>query len=211
MSTNDLKVYLKKFPGSNKKVCRICDICGRTKRLSYSDYVDVCRLCSLHGRRVENPVCNVCGDVLIIDENWTQHRMKVSDYRCSLCFNEYNRENYTKNREATGERMYNGKRSIVKTISKYICYDNITGKQILWRQKIDEFGYVQGIGSFQAQTISSRSATRRGFGFTKLGIGCDGCDWHHVTKDLVVAVPRSVHRKIKHRLGDGNMIEGLIG
>lgn len=68
------------------------------------------------------PVCNVCGDILIIDKNWTQHRMEVSDYRCR-----------------------------------------------------------------------------------------DDCDWHHVTKDLVVVVPRSVHRKVRHKLGDGNIIEGLIG
>ena len=207
----ELKLYLKKFPGSNKKVCRICDICGRTKWLSYSSYVDICRLCILYGRKIKDPVCNVCGNILIIDKNWTQHRMKISDHRCNNCVNEYGRKQYTKNREAAGDRMHHGKSSRVKTISKYIGYDNITGKQILWRQKIDEFGFVQGIGSFQAQTITNRSATRRGFGFTKLGEGCDDCDWHHVTKDLVVAVPRSVHRRVRHKLGDGNMIEGLIG
>jgi hypothetical protein len=172
-------------------------------------------------------ICNKCGIILIIDNNWTQYRMEVSDYRCKNCINTYSREQYIKNRIINGLPLKRDHKSKIKTISHYISYDNTVKKEVVWRQKINEDGVPQGIGYFSIRkpgrmTLEKRRASnrkwrpimeakRRGFGFTKLGIGCDDCDWHHVTKELVVAVPRSVHRRVKHKLGDGNMIEGLIG
>jgi hypothetical protein len=223
----ELKLYLERFPRSNKKICRICDICGRIKWLSYSDYVDVCRLCSLHERKIEEPVCNVCGNILIIDDNWSKHSMEKSDHRCKDCINTYSREQYIKNRKINGLPLKRDHKSKIKTISHYISYDNTVKKEVVWRQKINEDGDLQGIGYFsirkpgrmilEKRRASNRKwrpimeAKRRGFGFIKLDIGHPDCDWHHVTKDLVVSVPRIIHKKIKHKLGDGNMIEGLIG
>ena len=114
-----------------------------------------------------------------------------------------------------------------KQISTYIAYDKNVGKEVVWRQKIDENGRCQGIGSFNIRTPGKASlekrreyhkhwrpimeSKRRGYGFNKISLDHDGCEWHHVNSSSVVAMPRHIHQRISHKLGDGNILEGVIG
>ena len=115
----------------------------------------------------------------------------------------------------------------VKQISSYICYDGVAGKEVVWRQKIDETGRIQGIGCFLIRkpgkmTLEKRresnriwrpimEARRRGMHFHKISLEHQDCQWHHVTNEHVVATPTNIHQRIKHKLNDGNMLEGVIG
>lgn len=110
----------------------------------------------------------------------------------------------------------------IKTISSYICYDRDAGKEVVWRQKIDQNGRVQGTGFFLIRIPGKGSfeqirlwsmintAKRRLLGFYKISKEHKGCVWHHVTKKYVVAMPEHIHSKIHHKQGE-NMLEGVLG
>lgn len=165
MNIKDCKLYFNKYPMSGKKIVAICDNCNKIRYLTLRDYSDLCRLCSLQSRRSKEPKCNKCGVILIVNENWTKHRMEVSNYRCINCYNSYCRKQYIKNRKINGLPLKRDHISKIKTISHYICYDNTVRKQIMWRQNVNEDGELQGIGAF---AISKIRDSRDGFGFIKL-------------------------------------------
>lgn len=114
-----------------------------------------------------------------------------------------------------------------KQISTYICYDKDVRKEVVWRQKVDENGRCQGTGSFSIRTpgratVENRrgysrywrpimESRRRGYGFNKISLEHDGCQWHHVNLSSVVAMPETIHQRVSHKLGDGNKLEGVIG
>ncbi|MCK4260598.1 MAG: hypothetical protein KAX49_16595 [Halanaerobiales bacterium] len=53
---------------------------------------------------------------------------------------------------------------------------------------------------------------RRNLGFHKISFPIEiEFDWHHVNKNDVVAMPRWIHRAIRHKVRIKNCIEGIIG
>lgn len=115
----------------------------------------------------------------------------------------------------------------IKQISSFIEYNGNVGKEVVWRQKIDENGRLQGIGCFlirkpgkmslEKRRASSRhwrpimEAQRRGMNFNKISFEHPDCQWHHVTNDHVVSMPIHIHQKVYHKLNDGNILEGVLG
>ena len=62
--------------------------------------------------------------------------------------------------------------------------------------------------------IRKRAFTRRqrNLGFHKISFSLEAeFDWHHVNKNDVVAIPRWIHREIRHKLSEKNNLEGIIG
>lgn len=113
-------------------------------------------------------------------------------------------------------------RKKIKQIYSYLDYDRETNNEVVWRQKIDHNGKPQGIGCFLMRHPGSGSvedrqrwavesnATCRGLGSRRISLEHEGCQWHHVTRDCIVAMPAHIHSKISHKLGE-NKLEGVIG
>ena len=110
----------------------------------------------------------------------------------------------------------------VKPISMYL--DFINPQQVLWRQKIDENGRLQGLGFFQISRVgkmtiekrreSSRKwnpimqAKRKEFGYIELNERFEGSEGHHLDKELVLHIPKELHQSIWHSVITGkNMNE----
>lgn len=45
MEVEELKAWFKKYPGSGKRIIRICDNCGEELNIPFQDYCDLCRKC----------------------------------------------------------------------------------------------------------------------------------------------------------------------
>ena len=65
-------------------------------------------------------------------------------------------------------------------------------------------------------SIGRANAKRKGFGFYRISFGFNGCVWHHVTKQNVVAISEEIHGKIKHSLSGkygifAVRLEGVLG
>lgn len=113
-------------------------------------------------------------------------------------------------------------RKKTKQIYSYLNYDCETNNEVVWRQKIDHNGKTQGIGCFLMRHPGSGSvedrrrwavesnATYRGLGSRRISLEHEGCQWHHVTRECIVAMPAHIHSKISHKLGE-NKLEGVIG
>ena len=56
------------------------------------------------------------------------------------------------------------------------------------------------------------NAARRKLGYHEISFPLKvPFEWHHVNEKDVVAVPYKIHNNFKHKLGDGNRLEGVIG
>lgn len=55
MEPIDLYARFKKFPGSNKRVIRVCDNCGREDEVIYNNHPDLCRTCTTKKAREDDP------------------------------------------------------------------------------------------------------------------------------------------------------------
>lgn len=57
-TVDELKVYFDKYPGSNKKIIRICDGCGDGRKIGFGDHHNLCHKCA--NRTPKH--CKACSD-----------------------------------------------------------------------------------------------------------------------------------------------------
>ena len=111
----------------------------------------------------------------------------------------------------------------VRSISKYIGF--INPLQILWRQKIDENGRLQGLGFFEISrvgkmTLEKRRASnrkwrpimdskRKGFDYIELNEGFENSEGHHLDKEFILHIPKELHRSIKHSVITGEHMDEI--
>lgn len=97
--------------------------------------------------------------------------------------------------------------------------DFINPLQVLWRQKIDENGRLQGLGFFQISRVgkmilekrreSNREwrplmeAKRKEFGYIELNESFVGSVGHHIDREFVLHIPKELHQSIKHSVITG--------
>ena len=108
-----------------------------------------------------------------------------------------------KHREEAGKNYKKRKKYIIEWHKTH--YERI--RQILKKYEKSDKGK-----KVRSKTNRKAKAKRRELGFRPISfpLECE-FDWHHVNEIDVVAMPRWIHSKIYHKLGDGNKLEGIIG
>jgi len=121
------------------------------------------------------------------------------------------------------EAVYRCGQKQIKSISMYI--DFINPLQVLWRQKIDENGRLQGLGFFQISHVGKMTlekrrecsrkwgpimeAKRKGFGYIELNERFEGSEGHHLDKEHVLYIPKELHHTIWHSVITGKNMDEI--
>ena len=96
----------------------------------------------------------------------------------------------------------------INAILKYECEQDICNKKELKATIKQE--YIDFVKRCKKGAKIYRDRRKREFGFHPISLLHDGCIWHHVNKNDVVACPSYIHTHVGHKCGDGK-IEGILG
>ena len=87
------------------------------------------------------------------------------------------------------------------------------GASVKLFQRVDRNGKLFGIGSFadlgSAEENRLKGAEHRLGNATELNEPFEGCEMHHISKDVVVYIPKSLHRSIYHNLKTGKGMDKI--
>ena len=212
---------------NNKQVEYVCSDCG--VQITRHAKTGKCRSCSRNGISLSQAHKDAISKGNLGLTKSDEHRKKLSSSRKGRFIGAdnpmYGRNHTEESKRKISETKMSkpdaGKKK-VKQISSYIDYDRESQKEVVWRQKIDQNGTVQGTGCFLIRkpgtgSIENRrrwsiecNARRRSLGHHKISLNHEWCEWHHVTREHIVAMPAHIHSKIWHQLGQNNL-EGVLG
>ena len=89
------------------------------------------------------------------------------------------------------------------------------GCQIQLRTRLNPNGTFVTKGGFNQHLHPGykQNAKKRGLGFKPISFWHKNCDFHHIDRERVVAVPFWIHNNIPHRISDGSAfrLEGILG
>ena len=81
------------------------------------------------------------------------------------------------------------------------------------RQKMKKYAKKYGQTIKGKENAIRQTMKRRKRGWHKISFGFQGCVWHHVNENDVVACVEKIHQKFSHSVKDGSAlrIEGVLG
>ena len=84
--------------------------------------------------------------------------------------------------------------------------------KVEFRKSLEKYHKTEKGKKVRSETVKKANAKHRELGFHQISLllNCE-FDWHHVNENDVVAIPRWIHEKNPHKLGDGNKLEGILG
>ena len=100
-----------------------------------------------------------------------------------------------------------------RTFSLFSFYEE--GKRIQIQVRVYRSGSFESKGKINIMWNPGylMHAKERGLRFKPLSFWHEGCDFHHINKENVIAVPAWIHEAIQHTLKDGTALrlEGVLG
>lgn len=184
---NDLK------PKSNKRVCCVCDKCGRVKWHRFDSYRDLCISCRRKG-------------IKFTDEHKRNIREVHIGMKASL-------ESRKKQGESiSGRKNHNYGKPRSDEAKENIRLGNI-GKIVLNESKIKISCSKQGINIEDFTVFIGRHSKRSHVlpeeQCLKINDRFFGSHAHHITKSIIIYIPLELHNHIKHNMKTGYNINKI--
>ena len=175
--------------GSNKRVCVSCNECGRVRYVPMYAYRDLCVNC---GNNTKNHCESISSRAKERFENKENHPLfgkRHSDESKQLMSD--NSNNVGKLNPMFGHKHTDETKQRMKN-NHYDCSGENNGR---WN------------GGYQKR-IKRANAKRREFKYIPLNDPFPNSEGHHITKSLVIHIPKELHKHIRHNIHTGlNMKE----
>lgn len=151
--------------------------------------------------------CKVCGKEfkIITNNHLKKHGITIQEYReqfpdASLIPDGFKRK-LLERRKQMQSRDIN---AILKREREQDIRDEIELKTTIKQE------YIEFVKRCKKATKKHNNSCKRELSFHPISLIHDGCIWHHVNRNDVVACHPYIHTHVSHKCGDGK-IEGVLG